>query len=70
MESHLNNDPELRIYIVLDNLVYIAGEIVTGTIYLRAKCHKAYESLHLSFSSKESIYIAKSGQKAIDIYRD
>ena len=56
MGNNLNKDKDLKVCILLDNIVYNAGEVVTGRVCIRATANKPYQYLYINIIGSESVY--------------
>jgi len=50
MKSILNSDPNLKIYLNLDKIVYNVGDLITGSVYIRVTQDCKYRTLKLSIT--------------------
>ena len=55
MGNNINKDEHLRVGITLDSIVYNAGDVVTGTVYIRATANRPYQFLYLSIIGNEDV---------------
>ena len=55
MGNNINKDEHLKICLTLDNPVYNAGDIVTGTVCIRATANRPYQSLYINIIGDESV---------------
>ena len=56
MGNNINKDNDLKVCIVLDNIVYTAGEVVTGRVCIRATAHRPYQYLYISIIGSEGVH--------------
>ena len=56
MGNNLNKDKDLKVCILLDNIVYNAGEVVTGRVCIRATANRPYQYLYINIIGSESVF--------------
>lgn len=60
--TNLNNDQHLKLCIIVDKDVYTVGEVITGSVLIRATSYRPYQSLYINIAGHESVsWSHKSG---------
>lgn len=55
MGSSQNKDPTVNIYITVSKRLYMAGDLVEGSIHVDCKANRPYMHLYLKFHGAERV---------------
>ena len=55
MGNNLNKDKHLKIFVILDKVVYNAGDVVTGRVCLRVTADRPYQYLYINMIGSECV---------------